>query len=112
MYERIRALREDRDLTQREMGQLLACSQRIYSNYERGDVDIPTAVLIRLADFYDVSVDYLLNRTDNKQIAPSRRRAAQRPLTGKSARCILQRALFISFLFFTFSHRQSAAVLL
>ena len=51
MYERIRALREDRDLTQREMGQLLACSQRIYSNYERGDVDIPTAVLIRLADF-------------------------------------------------------------
>ena len=41
-----------------------ACSQRIYSNYERGDVDIPTAVLIRLADFYDVSVDYLLNRTD------------------------------------------------
>ena len=38
--------------------------QRIYSNYERGDVDIPTAVLIRLADFYDVSVDYLLNRTD------------------------------------------------
>lgn len=64
MYERIRALREDRDLTQREMGQLLVCSQRIYSNYERGDVDIPTAVLIRLADFYDVSVDYLLNRTD------------------------------------------------
>ena len=64
MYERIRALREDRDLTQREMGQLLACSQRIYSNYERGDGDIPTAVLIRLADFYDVSVDYLLNRTD------------------------------------------------
>ena len=45
MYERIRALREDRDLTQREMGQLLACSQRIYSNYERGDVDIPTTVL-------------------------------------------------------------------
>lgn len=64
MYEQIRALREDRDLTQREMGQRLACSQRIYSNYERGDVDIPTTVLIRLADFYDVSVDYLLNRTD------------------------------------------------
>ena len=51
MYERIRALREDKDLTQREM--------------ERGDVDIPTAVLIRLADFHGVSVDYLLNRTDN-----------------------------------------------
>lgn len=65
MYERIRALREDKDLTQREMGQILMCSQRIYSNYERGDVDIPTAVLIRLADFHGVSVDYLLNRTDN-----------------------------------------------
>ena len=62
MYERIRALREDKDLTQREMGQILMCSQRIYSNY---DVDIPTAVLIRLADFHGVSVDYLLNRTDN-----------------------------------------------
>lgn len=65
MYERIRALREDKDLTQREMGQILMCSQRIYSNYKRGDVDIPTAVLIRLADFHGVSVDYLLNRTDN-----------------------------------------------
>ena len=66
MYRRIRDLREDRDLTQREMGMLLSCSQRVYSNYERGDIDIPTAILIRLADFYDVSVDYLLNRTDNK----------------------------------------------
>ena len=78
MYERIRALREDRDLTQREMGQLLACSQRIYSNYERGDVDIPTAVLIRLADFYDVSVDYLLNRTDKPKTNRYRRPAAGR----------------------------------
>ena len=68
MYERIRALWEDRDLTQREMGQLLACSQRIYSNYERGDVDIQTAILIRLADFYGVSIDYLLGRTDNPQM--------------------------------------------
>lgn len=50
------------------MGQLLACSQRIYSNYERGDVDIPTAILIRLADFYGVSIDYLLGRTDNPQM--------------------------------------------
>lgn len=42
MYERIRALREDKDLTQQEMGQILMCSQRIYSNYERGDADVPT----------------------------------------------------------------------
>ena len=67
MYQRIRNLREDRDVTQSEMGLLLSCSQRIYSNYERGDVDIPTDILIKLADFYDVSVDYLLNRTDKKE---------------------------------------------
>ena len=65
MYRRIRDLREDRDMTQAQMGRILACSQRVYSNYERGDLDIPTAVLIRLADDYDVSVDYLLGRTDN-----------------------------------------------
>ena len=64
MYERIRNLREDRDLTQKQMGEILSCSQRVYSNYERGDIDIPTAILIKLADFHNVSVDYLLNRTD------------------------------------------------
>ena len=68
MYPRIRALREDRDLTQREMGELLSCSQRVYSNYERGDVDIPTSVLIRLADFYSVSIDYLLGRTSDPNV--------------------------------------------
>lgn len=68
VYPRIRALWEDRDLTQREMGALLSCSQRVYSNYERGDVDIPTSVLIRLADFYSVSVDYLLGRTNNPKV--------------------------------------------
>ena len=67
MYRRIRDLREDRDMTQAQMGRILACSQRVYSNYERGDLDIPTAVLIRLADYYDVSVDYLLGRTDNPE---------------------------------------------
>ncbi len=69
MYQRIRNLREDRDLTQTQMGKILSCSQRVYSNYERGDIDIPTAILIKLADFYDVSVDYLLNRTDNPKMA-------------------------------------------
>ena len=64
-YPRIRNLREDQDLTQTQMGKILSCSQRVYSNYERGDIDIPTITLIRLADFYDVSVDYLLNRTNN-----------------------------------------------
>lgn len=66
IYRRIRDLREDRDLTQREMGEILMCSQRVYSNYERGELDIPTEILIRIADFHNVSVDYILNRTDKK----------------------------------------------
>ena len=65
MYARIRQLREDKDLTQKQMGEILGCSQRIYSNYERGDIDIPTKILIRLADFHNVSADYLLERTDD-----------------------------------------------
>ena len=63
-YPRIRHLREDKDLTQAKMGEILFCSQRVYSNYERGDIDIPTTTLIRLADFHGVSVDYILGRTD------------------------------------------------
>ncbi len=64
-YKRIRDLREDNDLTQTQLGNILSCSQRVYSNYERGDIDIPTVTLIKLADYYKVSTDYLLNRTDN-----------------------------------------------
>ena len=56
MYQRIRDLREDRDLTQKNMGEILNCSQRIYSNYECGDVDIPTHILIKLAEFHNTSV--------------------------------------------------------
>lgn len=65
LYSRIRNLREDKDMTQVQMGEILLCSQRVYSNYERGDIDIPTQTLIKIADFHNVSVDYLLNRTDN-----------------------------------------------
>ena len=67
MYKRIRHLREDSDLTQSKMAAILNCSQRIYSNYERGDVDIPTQVLIKLARFHKVSTDYLLDLTDEKK---------------------------------------------
>lgn len=67
MYRRIRDLREDSDLTQREMGEILHCSQRVYSNYERGDLDIPTDILIKLAKFYHVSTDYLLGLTNPKE---------------------------------------------
>lgn len=69
IYQRIRNLREDKDLTQTKIAQILNCSQRIYSNYECGDVDIPTEILIKLADFHNVSIDYLLNRTNNPNIA-------------------------------------------
>ena len=65
MYSRIRDLREDRDLNQTEVAKTLGMSQTGYSKYETGENDIPTDILIKLADFYDVSVDYLLNRTDN-----------------------------------------------
>ena len=68
MYQRIRNLREDHDLTQRKMGEILACSQRVYSNYERGELDIPTEILIKLADYYDVSVDYILGRSDRPEV--------------------------------------------
>ena len=49
MYPRIRNLREDKDMTQVQMAKILNCSQRVYSNYERGDIDIPTDILIHLA---------------------------------------------------------------
>ena len=67
MYQRIRDLREDRDLKQRHLADYLNCSQQVYSNYELGQRDIPTEVLIRLSKFYDVSVDYLLGLTANPQ---------------------------------------------
>ena len=54
-------------MTQAQMGTVLSCSQRVYSNYERGDIDIPTSVLVKIADFHKVSVDYLLERTDNPE---------------------------------------------
>ena len=66
MYRRIRDLREDKDLTQAEMGKILSCSQRVYSDYERGELDIPTAILIKLAKFHGVSTDYILELTDEK----------------------------------------------
>ncbi|WP_294755487.1 helix-turn-helix transcriptional regulator [uncultured Ruminococcus sp.] len=68
MYRRIRDLREDSDMTQTQLAEILHCSQRVYSNYERGKLDIPTEILIKLADFHEVSVDYILERTDNKKL--------------------------------------------
>ncbi|MBR3294480.1 MAG: helix-turn-helix transcriptional regulator [Oscillospiraceae bacterium] len=65
MYSRLRDLREDRDMKQRELAAYLNCSQQVYSNYELGQRDIPTDILIKLSALYGVSVDYILGITNN-----------------------------------------------
>lgn len=65
-YQRIRDLREDADLKQKEIASILGIDQRVYSNYEIGKREIPLHLLIKLADYYDTSVDYLIGRTDKK----------------------------------------------
>ena len=68
-YQRLRDLREDHDLTQKELGEAINLPQRTYSSYETGNRMIPPEVLCALADFYGVSVDYLLRRTDIPETA-------------------------------------------
>lgn len=72
MYERIRNLREDNDLSQEDLAQLLNCTQACYSHYENGRRDIPNKTLEILADFYKVSVDYLMGRTNTKTPYPKK----------------------------------------
>lgn len=68
MYLRIKDIREDNDLTQKQIASLLTCDQSLYSKYERGEREIPLSLMIRLADFYKTSVDYLVGRTDNPEM--------------------------------------------
>ncbi len=68
-FPRLRNLREDRDLTQTDIAKLLFTSQTVYSRYERGVLTIPVEHLLILADFYNVSTDYILGRTDIKNIS-------------------------------------------
>ena len=63
---RIRNLREDADLTQKEIAELLLCDQSLYSKYERGERVLPLELAMQLADFYKVSLDYLVGRADKK----------------------------------------------
>ena len=70
MYRRIRDLREDGDIAQKTIADYLNCTQVCYSYYELGRRDIPTDILCKLADFYGTSIDYLLNRTDEKRPYP------------------------------------------
>ena len=66
LYRRIRELREDNDLLQKELAEYLKCSQVAYSRYELGQRDLPTEVLIALAKYYHTTTDYILGLTDKK----------------------------------------------
>ena len=66
-FQRIQDLRIDSDLSQKKIGEILHISQRSYSHYETGSRNIPIQMLIRLADYYDATIDYLVGRTDNKE---------------------------------------------
>ena len=70
MFERIRNLREDHDLTQSDLAQILHVSQRAYSRYENAERAVPIEILIALSKHYGVSIDYLLNQTDVKKPYP------------------------------------------
>ncbi len=75
MYPRLRDLREDMDWSQKQLAEKLMMSQTGYSKYETGENDVPTHVLLRLAEFYGTSTDYLLGRTDVREpYPPSKRR--------------------------------------
>ena len=65
MYQRLRDLGEDKDMNQTQVAKMLEMSQTGYSKYETGENDIPTAILIKLARYYNTSIDYLLGETDN-----------------------------------------------
>ena len=67
IYQRIRDLREDRDWTQADVAEKLNMTQTGYSKYERGERDVPTEVLIKLANLYNTSIDYLLGQTQNPE---------------------------------------------
>ena len=76
MYERIRNLREDNDLKQKDIAKVLNVAQTTYSDYENGKINLPTSILIKLSEYYDTSVDYLLGLTDEP--VPYERRKKKR----------------------------------
>ena len=67
-FQRIQDLRTDADMSQKQLSEILHISQRSYSHYETGSRNIPGEMLIRLANYYDISVDYLVGRTDKKEM--------------------------------------------
>ena len=67
-FQRIQDLRTDADMSQKQLSEILHISERSYSHYETGSRNIPVEMLIRLANYYDISVDYLVGRTDKKEM--------------------------------------------
>ena len=67
-FQRIQDWRTDADMSQKQLSEILHISQRSYSHYETGSRNIPVEMLIRLANYYDISVDYLVGRTDKKEM--------------------------------------------
>ena len=67
-FQRIQDLRTDADMSQKQLSEILHISQRSYSHYETGSRNNPVEMLIRLANYYDISVDYLVGRTDKKEM--------------------------------------------
>lgn len=82
-YKNIRDLREDHDLKQQDLADYLNTTQKTYSRYETGERNIPTEVLIELANYYSVSVDYLLDLTSHKEPYPPKKSSAHSPLFKK-----------------------------
>jgi len=73
MYQRLKDLREDHDLVQKEVAAILGIDQRVYSNYETGKREIPVRHLLKLADYYNVSTDFILGRTNETKPYPKKK---------------------------------------
>jgi len=67
-YKNLRSIREDKDIKQKDIAEYLNVSQNTYSQYETGTISLTAEILIKLSDFYNVSIDYLLDRTNNPHI--------------------------------------------
>lgn len=67
-FKNLRAIREDRDIKQKDIAKVLNVSQNTYSQYETGVISLTAEILIKLSDYYNVSIDYLLDRTNNPEI--------------------------------------------
>ena len=95
MYQRIRDLREDRDLLQKDVAAYLKCTQVCYSNYETGKRDIPTEVLIQLAHLYHTSTDYILGLTDDSAPPIPRKNIKTAPEAARSCALLRGQSAFV-----------------